>query len=172
MDFHQVENWTQNKLDRSTFSRMGWSDVAFSVQGPILKDLAMHFIQRWNFIYDVKYRIRFSGGERYKKLPELSNADDPKVRRKLHGMKEKMKVKLGDYSHQGYGGGPYGQGGYTVPEQSEHPYEGAVQGSPYVDSDDEGLGDRDGVRCQLLRSASKWSNGAPQTEVRNFKHSF
>lgn len=166
MDFHTVDNWTQNKLDRATSSRMGWSDVAFSLQGPVLKDMAMHFIQRWNFIYDEKYRIRFSGGERYKKLPELSNADDPKMRKKLHGIKEKMKVKYGDYSHAGYGGSPAISGQYGVPQHSEYQYHGAVQSdfSGYDDHGEEGLGDRDGVRCQLLRSASKWSHGTMETE--------
>jgi len=166
MDFHTVDNWTQNKLNRASSSRMGWTDVAFSIQGPILKDMAMHFIQRWNFIYDEKYRIRFSGGERYKKLPELSNADDPKLRKKMHGIKEKMKVKYGDYSEAGYGG-HHGAGSYGAPQQGAYQYQGAVQADPYSgydDGDDEGLGDRDGVRCQFLRSASKWSHGTVETE--------
>lgn len=179
MDFHTVDNWSQNKLDRATSSRMGWTDVAFSLQGPILKDMAMHFIQRWNFIYDEKYRIRFSGGERYKKLPELSNAEDPKLRKKMHGIKEKMKVKYGDYSQAGYGGGQhhgseqygqhYGSEQYGAPQPTQHQqYHGAVQEDPYAgydDGEEEGLGDRDGVRCQLLRSASKWSHGTTETEA-------
>ena len=126
----------------------------------------MHFIQRWNFIYDEKYRIRFSGGERYKKLPELSNADDPKVRKKLHGIKEKVKVKYGDYSQAGYGGGPTISGQYGTPQDSGYQYHGAVQ-SDYsgYDEDEEGLSNRGGVSCQLLRSASKWSHGTTETEV-------
>ncbi|KAI5803358.1 hypothetical protein DFH27DRAFT_555423 [Peziza echinospora] len=159
MDFHTVDNWTQNKLQRTKSSRMGWSDVALSIQGPILKDLAMHFIQRWNFVYDEKYRIRFTGGERYKKLPELSNPDDPKVRKKLHGLKEKAKVKYGGYSQEGYGG-PH----HAIPGLGQYPYHGAQEEDPAGDSEDEGLGDRDGVRCQILRSASLWSHGTRETE--------
>ncbi|KAF8453731.1 hypothetical protein BDZ91DRAFT_668435 [Kalaharituber pfeilii] len=163
MDFHTVEIWSQNKLDRTKSSRMGWSDVALSIQGPILKDMARHFIQRWNFIYDEKYRIRFTGGERYKKLPELSDAGHPMVKKKLHGIKENVKVKVGNYSHAGYGG--YGDHGQHGQEPSQYQYHGAVDPySQYGDGDDEGLGDRDGVRCQLLRSASKWSHGTRETE--------
>jgi phospholipase D1/2 len=49
MDFQDVPNYQNNKLDRKFNSRMGWSDVSISLSGPIVEDLKDHFAQRWNF---------------------------------------------------------------------------------------------------------------------------
>lgn len=46
-DFADVANWEQNKLDRTRSSRMGWSDVAVSLDGPIVGSLVHHFVDRW-----------------------------------------------------------------------------------------------------------------------------
>ncbi|PTB70582.1 phospholipase [Trichoderma citrinoviride] len=46
-DFADVGNWEQNQLDRTKSSRMGWSDVALSMNGPIVSDLVAHFVDRW-----------------------------------------------------------------------------------------------------------------------------
>lgn len=51
-DFQSVDHWEDNKLDRTQNSRMGWSDVALSLSGPVVQDLRTHFTQRWNFIWD------------------------------------------------------------------------------------------------------------------------
>ena len=48
MDFSDVANWQNNKLDRKYNSRMGWSDVSISLHGPVVEDLRAHFAQRWN----------------------------------------------------------------------------------------------------------------------------
>ncbi len=58
MDFQDVANWQNNKLDRRFNSRMGWSDVSISLRGPVIEDLRAHFAQRWNFIYFEKYDVR------------------------------------------------------------------------------------------------------------------
>ena len=57
-DFEDVAHWENNKLDRKTSSRMGWSDISISLHGPIVEDLKEHFVQRWNFIYNEKYDVR------------------------------------------------------------------------------------------------------------------
>lgn len=49
-DFANVDNWEQNKLDRTKSSRMGWSDVAISLNGPIVGSLIHHFKDRW-YVY-------------------------------------------------------------------------------------------------------------------------
>lgn len=36
-------------IDRETTPRMPWRDVGVVVHGPAARDLARHFIQRWNF---------------------------------------------------------------------------------------------------------------------------
>ncbi len=58
MDFDDVVHWQNNKLDRKTSSRMGWSDISISLHGPVVQDLRQHFVDRWNFILDEKYNVR------------------------------------------------------------------------------------------------------------------
>ena len=58
MDFDDVVHWQNNKLDRKTSSRMGWSDISICLQGQVVQDLRRHFVDRWNFILDEKYMVR------------------------------------------------------------------------------------------------------------------
>ncbi|OTA94282.1 hypothetical protein M434DRAFT_394836 [Hypoxylon sp. CO27-5] len=60
-DFEGVDNWDHNKLDRTRSSRMGWSDIAISLNGPIVDSLLEHFTDRWNFIFDEKYTKKDTG---------------------------------------------------------------------------------------------------------------
>ncbi|KAL9946685.1 hypothetical protein D7B24_007962 [Verticillium nonalfalfae] len=60
-DFADVGNWNQNKLDRTKSSRMGWSDVSLSLNGPVVESLTEHFTDRWNFIFDEKYTHKNPG---------------------------------------------------------------------------------------------------------------
>lgn len=60
----------ENKLDRTQSSRMGWSDVALNLRGPVVQDLQKHFTQRWNFIYDEKYSLKST---RYLRLPDMAS---------------------------------------------------------------------------------------------------
>ncbi|KAI9729564.1 MAG: hypothetical protein M1834_006760 [Cirrosporium novae-zelandiae] len=55
MDFQDVANWKNNKLDRTKNSRMGWSDLSICISGPVVNDLKKHFVDRWNFIFNEKY---------------------------------------------------------------------------------------------------------------------
>ena len=66
MDFENVQHWDQNQLDRKVTSRMGWSDISVCLRGPVVEDLRRHFVDRWNFIYDVKYLAQKNS--RYSKL--------------------------------------------------------------------------------------------------------
>lgn len=58
MDFSDVAQPFQNKLDRTKSSRMGWSDIAICLQGACVQDLRHHFVDRWNLIFDEKYDVR------------------------------------------------------------------------------------------------------------------
>lgn len=58
MDFQDVARWQNNKLKRNDSARMGWSDVSISLHGPVVEDLQLHFVERWNFIYNEKYDVR------------------------------------------------------------------------------------------------------------------
>lgn len=71
MDFHDVAQWDQNKVDRRNSSRMGWSDISVCLRGPAVEDLRAHFVERWNFIYDEKYNVRQD--RRYTRLTFTEN---------------------------------------------------------------------------------------------------
>ena len=71
MDFHDVAQFDQNKLDRRTSSRMGWSDISVCLRGPAVEDLRAHFVERWNFIYDEKYNV--GKDRRYTRLTFTQN---------------------------------------------------------------------------------------------------
>ncbi|KAK4157311.1 hypothetical protein C8A00DRAFT_40279 [Chaetomidium leptoderma] len=60
-DFEDVEKWENNKLERTKSSRMGWSDISICLSGPIVDSLAIHFTQRWNYIFNKKYTTRDIG---------------------------------------------------------------------------------------------------------------
>ncbi|KAL8298553.1 hypothetical protein RB600_003195 [Gaeumannomyces tritici] len=57
-DFESVDKWENNKLDRTVSSRMGWSDISISLSGNIVNSLILHFKDRWNYIWEQKYRVR------------------------------------------------------------------------------------------------------------------
>jgi phospholipase D1/2 len=72
-DFEDVTHWENNKLDRTKNGRMGWSDLSICLRGPVVEDLAAHFVQRWNFIYNEKYDVRKD--ERYHALTLQNDSD-------------------------------------------------------------------------------------------------
>ncbi|KAH6659345.1 hypothetical protein BKA67DRAFT_652577 [Truncatella angustata] len=65
-DFEGVDNWNHNQLDRTKNSRMGWSDISISLNGPITGFLLDHFVDRWNFIWQQKYENQNPG--KYQKI--------------------------------------------------------------------------------------------------------
>lgn len=54
-DYEDLKHWEKTGLDRSTTPRMGWEDISVSLTGPAVVDICQHFIDRWNYIWDVKY---------------------------------------------------------------------------------------------------------------------
>ncbi|KAK4449922.1 hypothetical protein QBC34DRAFT_404245 [Podospora aff. communis PSN243] len=130
-DFEDVQKWENNKLDRTKSSRMGWSDISISLSGPIVDSLAIHFVERWNYIFDDKYTSRDVG--KYQLLEKPSHGrpshhllpDGEFFGGLQHHFSRKMHRYLGD-------------------EQEE-------QHRPFQPSD--------GAHIQLCRSSSKWSSG-------------
>ncbi|KAG2183933.1 hypothetical protein INT44_008944 [Umbelopsis vinacea] len=49
-DFMNVTQYGTPLVDKNTTPRMPWHDVSIGVVGPIARDIARHFVQRWNFI--------------------------------------------------------------------------------------------------------------------------
>jgi len=144
MDFHNVDHWDQNKVSREDHSRMGWSDVALSLIGPSVRDLQRHFIGRWNFIYYSKYEVRKQ--ERFQPL------DDRILQERGH-YRHKIKDKVHHVGKKIFEGDDYGY---------DEPRGGYEEERAYSERRRDEL---EGVRCQIVRSSSKWSQGLPATEV-------
>ncbi|KAI9309557.1 hypothetical protein BJ944DRAFT_154121 [Cunninghamella echinulata] len=49
-DFANVVNYGTTLVDRKLTARMPWHDMTIGVVGPIARDIARHFVQRWNFL--------------------------------------------------------------------------------------------------------------------------
>ncbi|XP_076235728.1 phospholipase D [Calliopsis andreniformis] len=56
-DFNDLEKPYQDLVDRSTTPRMPWHDIGVMVQGASARDVARHFIQRWNAIKMEKAKL-------------------------------------------------------------------------------------------------------------------
>ena len=140
MDFQDVPNWQANKLDRTTSSRMGWSDVSLSLSGPVVEDLKTHFAQRWNFIYNEKYHGK-NESSRYSLLPE---EDGRAHHHRLHGEMGQIGDHMRDRVEEGF---EHVQARHF--EGREHPRQLGTGAVP----------------CQIMRSCTKWSHGVP-LEVR------
>ncbi|KAI5301290.1 hypothetical protein KEM55_006093 [Ascosphaera atra] len=56
MDFHSVEDWAANELDKTRYARMPWHDVSMGVIGDCVYDIAEHFVLRWNACKRDKYK--------------------------------------------------------------------------------------------------------------------
>lgn len=61
------KDWTlldrpfEDNIDRTKVPRMPWRDLSAAMHGKAARDVARHFIQRWNFakIFKIKYKDRF-----------------------------------------------------------------------------------------------------------------
>ncbi|ORX52360.1 phospholipase D/nuclease [Hesseltinella vesiculosa] len=59
-DFVNVAQHDLTLVDRTACPRMPWHDVTLATVGPVARDIARHFIQRWNFIKSTKAMHRHS----------------------------------------------------------------------------------------------------------------
>jgi phosphatidylserine/phosphatidylglycerophosphate/cardiolipin synthase-like enzyme len=57
-DHVHVEKYQMDLIDRKQYARMPWHDISVSVSGAGARDLARHFIQRWNFVKSSKAKFR------------------------------------------------------------------------------------------------------------------
>ncbi|KAF9128068.1 hypothetical protein BGX30_014484 [Mortierella sp. GBA39] len=49
-DFANVRDYNNNLIERKLLARMPWHDVSVGVAGQAARDIARHFVQRWNFV--------------------------------------------------------------------------------------------------------------------------
>ncbi|KAL4809820.1 hypothetical protein BDV18DRAFT_166572 [Aspergillus unguis] len=68
MDYANLDDWRNNELSRLTTSRLGWEDISVSLTGPAVADICQHFVDRWNFVHDVKYNADLAGMRDYQRL--------------------------------------------------------------------------------------------------------
>lgn len=57
-DFDNIRQPYQDSINRERYPKMGWHDIALQTKGRVAKDLARHFVSRWNFIKSVKAKNR------------------------------------------------------------------------------------------------------------------
>lgn len=60
-DFRNLDQPFQDQIDRNITPRMPWHDIGAFVYGACARDLARHFIERWNFVK----RQKVKDDERY-----------------------------------------------------------------------------------------------------------
>ncbi|KAF8916964.1 hypothetical protein CPB85DRAFT_1453067 [Mucidula mucida] len=53
-DFHTLSKPEEDMYDRTKVPRMPWHDVGMQVVGQPARDLARHFVQRWNYLLRIK----------------------------------------------------------------------------------------------------------------------
>lgn len=54
LDFHTLDKPYAELYDRSKIPRMGWHDISMCVLGQPARDVARHFVQRWNYLIRTK----------------------------------------------------------------------------------------------------------------------
>jgi phospholipase D1/2 len=172
MDFQNVAQWKNNKLDRTKSSRMGWSDLSVSLRGQVVEDLRTHFVERWNFIYNEKYDVRTDA--RYSRLTLQQGYASTSL-----PSNPQYPVSAQGSGQPGYTPGlyfpppPKAQG--DVPSTGGHHYMRALEREatsnikghlenygistgPTAHAQSDGGA---GINCQIVRSCTKWSHGVP-----------
>ncbi|KAG7088566.1 hypothetical protein E1B28_012546 [Marasmius oreades] len=57
-DFYTLNKPDEDMYDRTKVPRMPWHDVAMQIVGQPARDLARHFVQRWNYLLRIKKHTR------------------------------------------------------------------------------------------------------------------
>ncbi|KIY71705.1 phospholipase D [Cylindrobasidium torrendii FP15055 ss-10] len=58
LDFHTLNRPFDDMYDRTKVPRMPWHDVGMQIVGQPVRDLARHFVQRWNYLLRIKNHSR------------------------------------------------------------------------------------------------------------------
>lgn len=66
---------------------MGWSDISIGLSGPVVNSLVQHFVERWNYILNAKYRAW--EGHKYAPL-ELPPGHEQQRGRLFHDVHQRL----------------------------------------------------------------------------------
>ena len=88
-DFEKVENYLKESCDRKKEIRMPWHDVHSRLIGPVVADIARHFVERWNFsrfgtgsgITDIKQNASVSNENN--KIRDSNTIDEQQGKKKV-----------------------------------------------------------------------------------------
>ena len=100
-DFSNLNEYLTESADREQEARMPWHDVHCRIIGPVVADIARHFVERWNFskfgteeaITDIKQNSSVS----------LDNSKNKKGELKVSTVKKKVENYLRDIINKKYG---------------------------------------------------------------------
>lgn len=59
-DFHDLDKPYEDLYDRNKVPRMPWHDILMVTSGQVARDLARHFVQRWNYVLRQKRPSRWT----------------------------------------------------------------------------------------------------------------
>ncbi|KAI9608245.1 hypothetical protein KEM48_003379 [Puccinia striiformis f. sp. tritici PST-130] len=143
-DFQDVEAWASNQQSRLEVPRMPWHDVHMMIQGPTVFDICQHFVERWNFIYKLKYVKKPGTNGRYELLafphiPGEGIPDDPS-----HPDHEPV-TQHPHYEQWCQSGRRF----FGMEETTRAP----------TDLPSHDLGPKGNMKVQVVRSCGDWSNG-------------
>jgi len=143
-DFQEVEKWASNQQSRLELPRMPWHDVHMMIQGPAVFDICQHFVERWNFIYNLKYKKKRGTDGRYELLAFP------------HAPGEGMPDQLSHPDHEPVTQHPY----YQQWAQTGRRFLG-MEANPQTSTQlpSTNLGPKGNMKVQVVRSCGDWSNG-------------
>ncbi|KAF9530719.1 phospholipase D [Crepidotus variabilis] len=159
-DFKEVKDYVSNTLSIQDVPRMPWHDVHMTLEGPVVLDIAQHFVERWNEIKKRKYRDmdniawlalphepEYAPNEAASRHPHLEQWKEigHKYKQKWHG------------SYREEDDDDRRQAGYQPSYEPEYNPERGQQ--TFSEGRRHGPGRAKSCRVQVVRSVCDWSHG-------------
>ncbi|MCO5588220.1 hypothetical protein L7F22_042175 [Adiantum nelumboides] len=145
-DFQHVDDYMSNQQSSLVVARMPWHDVHVSIHGPASLDTAHLFIERWNFIKELKY-------PKDKTYPLLAFP---------HGAPSLDEVAP---EHDAVARHPNTEQFHAAGQIFRHPWHSQHRMIPQPEGVEQSVQNMD---VQVLRSCADWSNGTlTETSIQN-----
>lgn len=154
-DFAHVDDFLSNQQSSLRMGRMPWHDVHISLHGPAALDVAHLFVERWNFVYDLKYKSE----KQYQLLAFPHGAPSLEEVHPIHDAiaRHPSTVRFHKAGQM-----------FRHPWHAEKRHEMEGQ-DPVGDVEgDDGRGKGHTMDIQVIRSCADWSNGTlPEKSIQN-----